>query len=88
MSTLSELLDTFYKDKAERDRVNQQASELIRRVENELEKNRKKLVKQEEELLATENAEEFRQKGELLNYLSPSSAQRSESGRAGQLLHR
>ena len=66
MSTLSELLDTFYKDKAERDRVNQQASELIRRVENVLEKNRKKLVKQEEELLATENAEEFRQKGELL----------------------
>ena len=66
MSTLSELLDTFYKNKAERDRVNQQASELIRRVENELEKNRKKLGKQEEELLATENAEEFRQKGELL----------------------
>ncbi|KXT65758.1 Rqc2 family fibronectin-binding protein [Streptococcus sp. DD04] len=66
MSTLSELLDTFYKDKAERDRVNQQASELIRRVENELEKNHKKLGKQEEELLATENAEEFRQKGELL----------------------
>ena len=66
MSTLSELLDTFYKDKAERDRVNQQASELIRRVENELEKNLKKLGKQEEELLATENAEEFRQKGELL----------------------
>ncbi|MEZ7548901.1 MULTISPECIES: Rqc2 family fibronectin-binding protein FbpA [Streptococcus] len=66
ISTLSELLDTFYKDKAERDRVNQQASELIRRVENELEKNRKKLSKQEEELLATENAEEFRQKGELL----------------------
>ena len=66
MSTLSELLDTFYRDKAERDRVNQQASELIRRVENELEKNRKKLGKQEEELLATENAEEFRQKGELL----------------------
>ena len=66
ISTLSELLDTFYKDKAERDRVNPQASELIRRVENELEKNRKKLGKQEEELLATENAEEFRQKGELL----------------------
>ena len=66
MSSLSELLDTFYKDKAERDRVNQQASELIRRVENELDKNRKKLGKQEEELLATENAEEFRQKGELL----------------------
>lgn len=64
--SLSQLLDDFYQDKAERDRVNQQASELIRRVENELEKNRKKLKKQEQELVATENAEEFRQKGELL----------------------
>ncbi|WP_347104110.1 Rqc2 family fibronectin-binding protein Fbp62 [Streptococcus anginosus] len=64
--SLSQLLDDFYQDKAERDRVNQQASELIHRVENELEKNRKKLKKQELELVATENAEEFRQKGELL----------------------
>ena len=65
-SSLSQLLDVFYKDKAERDRVKQQASELIRRVENELQKNHQKLKKQEKELLATENAEEFRQKGELL----------------------
>lgn len=65
-TSLSDLLDTYYKDKAERDRVKQQASELIRRVENELQKNRHKLKKQERELLATDNAEEFRQKGELL----------------------
>ena len=65
-ASLSNLLDTYYKDKAERDRVKQQASELIRRVENELQKNRHKLKKQEKELLATDNAEEFRQKGELL----------------------
>ena len=65
-ASLSDLLDTYYKDKAERDRVKQQASELIRRVENELQKNRHKLEKQEKELLATDNAEEFRQKGELL----------------------
>ena len=65
-TSLSDLLDTYYKDKAERDRVKQQASELIRRVENELQKNRHKLTKQEKELLATDNAEEFRQKGELL----------------------
>ena len=65
-ASLSDLLDTYYKDKAERDRVKQQASELIRRVENELQKNRHKLKKQEKELLATDNAEEFRQKGELL----------------------
>lgn len=65
-TSLSDLLDTYYKDKAERDRVKQQANELIRRVENELQKNRHKLKKQEKELLATDNAEEFRQKGELL----------------------
>ena len=65
-ANLSDLLDTYYKDKAERDRVKQQASELIRRVENELQKNRHKLKKQEKEFLATDNAEEFRQKGELL----------------------
>ena len=65
-ANLSNLLDTYYKDKAERDRVKQQASELIRRVENELQKNLHKLKKQEKELLATDNAEEFRQKGELL----------------------
>ena len=64
--TLSELLDYYYLDKAARDRVAQQASDLIHRVQNELEKNKKKLVKQEKELAATENAEEFRQKGELL----------------------
>ncbi|MGT2811334.1 Rqc2 family fibronectin-binding protein [Streptococcus minor] len=64
--SLSELLDYYYQDKAERDRVAQQANELIKRVTSELEKNRKKLLKQKEELLATENAEEFRQKGELL----------------------
>lgn len=64
--SLSELLDYFYQDKAERDRIAQQASDLIHRVQNELEKNIKKLGKQEKELADTDNAEEFRQKGELL----------------------
>ncbi|MCO4480423.1 fibronectin/fibrinogen-binding protein [Streptococcus infantarius subsp. infantarius] len=69
--SLSELLDVFYQDKAERDRINQQSSDLIHRVQTELDKNIKKLAKQEKELAATENAEEFRQKGELLTtYLS------------------
>ncbi|WP_249629171.1 NFACT RNA binding domain-containing protein [Streptococcus uberis] len=68
---LSELLDYYYLEKAERDRVTQQASDLIHRVQNELDKNRLKLRKQEAELKATENAEDFRQKGELLTtYLS------------------
>ena len=64
-ASLSELMDFYYQDKAERDRVAQQASDLIHRVQNDLEKNKKKLVKQEKELAATEKAESFRQKGEL-----------------------
>lgn len=64
--SLSSLLDFYYQDKAERDRVAQQANELIKRVTSELEKNRKKLVKQEQELTDTEGAELVRQKGELL----------------------
>lgn len=69
--SLSELLNFFYGEKAERDRVAQQASDLIHRVQNELEKSRKKLGKQEAELQATDKAEDFRQKGELLTtYLS------------------
>lgn len=64
--SLSSLLDFYYQDKAERDRVAQQANELIKRVASELEKNRKKLIKQEQELADTETAELVRQKGELL----------------------
>ncbi|MDG3132111.1 NFACT family protein [Streptococcus suis] len=63
---LGQLLDSYYQDKAERDRVAQQANELIKRVASELEKNRKKLVKQQQELEDTEMAELVRQKGELL----------------------
>ena len=69
--SLGQLLDYYYQEKAEKDRIAQQASDLIHRVQSELEKNIKKLAKQQDELLATENAEEFRQKGELLtSYLS------------------
>ena len=64
--SLSSLLDAFYHDKAERDRVKQQGGELIRKVENELKRNRSKLAKREQTLKDSENAEEFRQKGELL----------------------
>lgn len=69
--SLGQLLDYYYQEKAEKDRIAQQASDLIHRVQSKLEKNIKKLAKQQDELLATENAEEFRQKGELLTtYLS------------------
>lgn len=65
-SSLSQLLDGFYEGKAERERVKQQAGELIRKIENEYKKAKSKINKLEKSLLDTENAEEFRQKGELL----------------------
>ncbi|EQC54713.1 MAG: Rqc2 family fibronectin-binding protein [Lactococcus cremoris] len=65
--SLSEMLDVYYADKAERDRVKQVAASVIKKIQNELKKNCDKLKKQERELLATDNAEIFRQKGELLN---------------------
>lgn len=69
--SLSDLLDYFYKEKAEKDRISQQASDLISRVQTELNKNLNKLAKQEQELADTDEAELYRQKGELLTtYLS------------------
>lgn len=64
--SLSQLLDYYYQDKAEKDRIAQQASDLISRIQNELDKNTNKLAKQQQELADTETAEIFRQKGELL----------------------
>ena len=66
LPTLSELLDAFYYEKAERDRVKQQAGELIKRIENEYKRNQLKLQKRKQTLLDSEGAEEYRQKGELL----------------------
>lgn len=64
--TLSELLDKFYQEKAQHDRVKQQGADLIKVVKNNLRKNERKLKKQEKELKATENADFYRIKGELL----------------------
>lgn len=64
--TLSALLDAFYQEKAEKDRAKQQGGELIRKIENELKRNRNKLKKREQTLKDSENAEDYRRDGELL----------------------
>lgn len=64
--SLSELLDEFYGTKATRDRVKQQGARLILVVKNNYKKNKKKLGKLKRELAATENADDYRLKGELL----------------------
>ncbi|WP_277630682.1 NFACT RNA binding domain-containing protein [Atopococcus tabaci] len=64
--SLGELLDAYYGEKAERDRVQQQASDLIQVLKNELDKNRNKLKKIRKELDDTQYAEDYRIKGEVL----------------------
>lgn len=65
-STISECLDAFYGDKAERDTVKQRAADLIRFVHNEKAKNITKIKKLEDTLNEAKDAEKYRIQGELL----------------------
>ena len=65
-TTLSEMLDVFYHTKANRDRVQQQGGQLLYVIRKNLQRNKKKLKKLSNELKATENADEYRIKGEVL----------------------
>lgn len=64
--TLSEMLDRFYFGKAERDRVKQQSNDLERFIQNERDKNSKKISKLEKTLSVAENADQYQLLGELL----------------------
>ncbi|MCA9764975.1 MAG: NFACT family protein [Carnobacterium sp.] len=64
--TLSILLDQYYQVKAEKDRVQQQASDLIHIVQVELQRNVKKMKKLEKTMQETELADDYRLRGEIL----------------------
>ena len=64
--TLSELLDEFYENKAERDRVHQQSNDLSQLLNNERKKNANKLKKLQKDYMETDRADEYRIKGEVL----------------------
>lgn len=65
-STLSEMLDRFYFNKAERDRVKQQAQDLARLITNEKQKNEKKINKLQSTLKKAQNSDQYQLYGELL----------------------
>jgi predicted ribosome quality control (RQC) complex YloA/Tae2 family protein len=65
-STVNQLLDQFYSGKAERDRVKQQAKDLYRFIQNEKEKNERKLMKHRRTLEKAKQAETHQRLGELL----------------------
>ncbi|MCH4165092.1 MAG: NFACT family protein [Lentilactobacillus diolivorans] len=65
-STLSELLDAYYASRAQRDRVREQGAVLIQVVKKQLKKNRTKLKRLNRDMKETDNANEYRVKGEIL----------------------
>lgn len=64
--TVSALLDEFYENKAERDRVHQQSNDLSQLLNNERKKNVNKLKKLQKDYNETDRADEYRVKGEVL----------------------
>ncbi|MBW7459138.1 NFACT family protein, partial [Paenibacillus sepulcri] len=64
--TISFCLEAFYGDKATRDTVKQRVSDLIRFLQNEYNKNVKKLEKLQETLNDAQDADKFRILGELI----------------------
>ncbi|WP_308634496.1 Rqc2 family fibronectin-binding protein [Paenibacillus silvisoli] len=65
-ATVSGCLEAFYGDKALRDTVKQRVSDLVRFIQNERNKNEKKLEKLQETLNEASGADRFRILGELL----------------------
>lgn len=64
--SISRCLEAFYSDKALRDAVKQRATDLIRFLHNEKNKNEKKLEKLQETIEEAKDADKFRILGELV----------------------
>ncbi|CAM3352222.1 NFACT family protein [Marinicrinis lubricantis] len=65
-ATLSSLLEEYYGDKAERDTIKQKTGNLKRLLQNERNKNEKKIEKLKETLTDADHSEKYRIYGELL----------------------
>lgn len=64
--SISECMEAYFGDKALRDTVKQKSSDLLRFLQNERNKNVKKLTKLQQDLLEADDAERYRIAGELL----------------------
>lgn len=62
----NEMVDAFYSNKAERDRVKQQAKDLHQVIKNDVDKNKRKLKIHEETIKKSKNTEKTQKLGELL----------------------
>lgn len=64
--SMSDCLEQFYFGKAERDRIRQQTHDLMRKLKNEIEKNKKKAHLLQLEMEEAKKAETYRVYGELI----------------------
>lgn len=68
--SMSDCIDAFYGNKAERDRVAQQTQALVQKLTREVEKNKRKIKILQKEIDQSSKAETFRLYGELLTTYS------------------
>ena len=62
----SDLLDTYYYDMDNKNKINQKVSNLIKSITTKLERDKKKVEKQHNELLSAEDREKYKIYGELI----------------------
>lgn len=62
----SDLLDSFYFDMDNKNKINQKVSNLIKSITTKLERDKKKVEKQQNELLSAEDREKYKIYGELI----------------------
>ncbi|WP_267201410.1 NFACT RNA binding domain-containing protein [Limosilactobacillus kribbianus] len=65
-TTLSELLDNYYAQKAQQDRSKELAGQVIKVIKNELKKDRRKVKKFHQQLADADAADRYRIRGEIL----------------------
>jgi predicted ribosome quality control (RQC) complex YloA/Tae2 family protein len=66
-SSISELMDNYYKNKSNQTRINQKSVDIRKLIQNNLERCYKKLDLQTRQLNDTKNKEKYKIKGELIN---------------------
>ena len=64
--TLSEMLDNYYAQKAQQDRSKELAGQVIKVIQNELKKDRRKVKKFNQQLADADAADRYRIRGEIL----------------------
>lgn len=65
-NAISELLDVFYYELDNKNRINQKVSNLLKSINTKLDRDRKKLEKQKNELLSAEDREKYKIYGDLI----------------------